>query len=115
SLEQFQKRQHSGSASAWRSRLAGIVDYPETKQVEAFISNEVMRAMKHLSQGLTEQGWPAKAVLDSEHSRAYIEVEVHKPDQLDFMYEVRLREYELPAFATPETPNLANTSEPAAT
>ena len=115
SLEQFQKRQHSGSASAWRSRLAGIVDYPETEQVQSFIANDVMRAMRHLSQGLTDQGWPAKATLDNEYFRAYIEVEVHKPDELDFMYEVRLREYERPAFATPETQDLADTPEPAAT
>lgn len=107
SLAQLQKRQHTGSADTWKKRLAGIVEYPDREQVEQFISEDVIRTMRHLSQGLTEQGWPARATLDSEHSRAYIEVEVHKADQLDFLYEVRLRELERPVFATPDIQDAA--------
>ena len=49
---------------------------------------------------LVEQGWPTKAERDPENGRVYLEI--HKPDQLDFIYEVRLREYLRPDFAYPE-------------
>ena len=103
SLEQQRQRMASSSAVAWKKRLAGIVDYPDQDQVKTYITDEVMAAMKRLAQGLDEQGWPAKVTLDRDPCRAYLEVEVHKPDQLDFLYEVRLRGYEKPAFAAPST------------
>lgn len=101
-LEQLQARQGNQARSTWKKRLSGIVDYPDKDSVSRFISEDVTRAMRHLSQGLIEEGWPARASFDEELVRAYIEVEVHKPDQLDFLYEIRLREYERPAFASNE-------------
>jgi len=59
-----------------------------------------MPAMQRLSDALVEQGWPTKAERDPENGRVYLEI--HKPDQLDFIYEVRLREYLRPDFAYPE-------------
>ena len=99
--QQRQNRSTSSTASAWRKRLAGIVDYPDQEHVTTFITQDVMGAMKRVAQGLNEEGWPAKVVLESDPCRAYLEVEVHKPDQLDYSYEVRLRGYETPAFASP--------------
>ncbi len=101
--QQRQTRQTGGSSAAWKKRLAGIVDYPDRDHVQAYISGEVMGAMKHLAQGLDDQGWPARVILESDPYRVYLAVEVHKPDQLDFQYEVRLREYEMPAFASPSS------------
>lgn len=100
-LQQLHTRTSTNTRSTWKKRLAGIVDYPDRDSVQQFITQDALAAMRSLAQGLTERGWPARAYLDDELIRAVIEVEVHKPDQLDFLYEVRLREYELPAFATP--------------
>ncbi len=99
--QQKQHRPTGGPVNAWKKRLAGIVDYPDLNHVKTYITEDVMSTMKRLAQGLDEQGWPPKAVLESDSCRAYLEVEVHKPDQLDFLYEVRLRDYEMPAFASP--------------
>lgn len=101
--QQTQQRPTSGPSSAWKKRLADIVDYPDLTQVETFIQKNVISAMKHLGQGLDEKGWPATVTLQSDPCRATLDVEVHKPDELDFMYEVRLRAYELPAFASSES------------
>ena len=87
-------------AANWKKRLAGIVNFPDRNNVEGFIDKTVMPGMQRLSQSLIEQGWPAEAKLDTEHGRAYLEI--NKPDQLDFIYEVRLREYSRPTFAYPE-------------
>ena len=84
----------------WKKRLAGIVNFPDRTAVEGFINKTVMPAMQRLSDALVEQGWPTKAERDPENGRVYLEI--HKPDQLDFIYEVRLREYLRPDFAYPE-------------
>src|SRR5699024_7443184 len=81
-LEHLNARHTAVASSAWKKRLAGIVDYPDKESVRDYIRNDVMRAMRHLSYGLAEQGWPATTNYDEELVRAYIEVEVHKPDQL---------------------------------
>ena len=107
SMEQLSKRQPADSVRAWKKRLVGIVDYPEKKNVVNYINNDVLNAMRHLAQSLSEEGWPARAHCEDDPCRAYLEVEVHKPDQLDYLYEVRLREYERPAFA-----NSTNDTEP---
>ncbi|GAA6132854.1 BCCT family transporter [Halopseudomonas sabulinigri] len=84
-------------AANWKKRLAGIVNFPNRADVEGFINKTVLPGMQRLSQNLVEQGWPAEAKLDTEHGRAY--VEIVKPGELDFIYEVRLREYTRPSFA----------------
>ena len=111
SLEQQRQRLAGSSSSAWKKRLAGIVDYPVEEQVKGYITRDVVNAMRHLAQGLDEQGWPAKVMVESDPCRAYLEVEVHKADELDFLYEVRLRGYETPAFAgpSPDSPVAAAT------
>src|SRR5690606_36703129 len=57
------------------------------------------------ARGLQAQSWPAKVHYDEEHTRAYMEV---VSDQLDFLYEIRVREYLRPAFAHPETSETAD-------
>src|SRR5699024_2999001 len=110
-LDQLHARGSGTSDAAWKKRLAGIVDYPEKDTVKDFIVNDVTRAMNRLAQGLTEQNWPARVSTDDDPCRVFLEVEVHKPDQLDFLYEIRLREYELPAFANPSDTLAPETTE----
>ncbi|MBP76594.1 MAG: hypothetical protein CMK85_09355 [Pseudomonadales bacterium] len=87
-------------AANWKKRLASIVNFPDRAAVEGFIHNTAMPAMQRLSQALVAQGWPAEAALDADNGRAYLQIS--KPDQLDFVYEIRLREYLRPDFAYPE-------------
>lgn len=94
-----------GGPALWRKRLAGIVSYPEKDEVEQFIKGTALTAMIRVAKGLQAQSWPAKVHYDEEHTRAYLEV---VSDQLDFLYEIRLREYLRPAFAHPETSETAD-------
>ncbi|MFA5677420.1 MAG: BCCT family transporter [Pseudomonas sp.] len=103
----LQANRNSGQGSAlWKKRLAGIVNYPEKAEVEHFIKDTALTAMIRLAKGLQAQSWPAEVHYDEEHSRAYLEVVV--PDQLDFLYEIRLRDYLRPAFAHPEVEETAD-------
>ena len=84
----------------WKKRLADLVDFPEREEVSAFIGKQVLGSMTHVQKELAEQGWPAEVIYDEDHDRAYLEV--IRPDQLDFIYEIRLCEYARPDFAYPE-------------
>ncbi len=84
----------------WKKRLAGMLHFASREQIESFISGTAMKAMQQVSRGLQEQGWPASVSFDQEHCRVYLEVS--RDDELDFIYDIRLRDYARPSFAFPE-------------
>lgn len=86
----------------WKKRLAGLVNFPSRDEVEAFVSTTVIKGMRRVQRELTEQGWSAEVEVDEANSRVYLEV--IKEDQLDFIYEIRLVGYAMPAFALMEQP-----------
>ncbi len=96
----MQARTPTASPAQWKKRVTGILNFPKRPEVEKFISVDVMQSMERLARNLVEQGWPAETHYDDELVRAYIEVV--KPDQTDFIYEIRLREYATPNYAFPE-------------
>jgi choline/glycine/proline betaine transport protein len=49
---------------------------------------------------MVEQGWNADVQADTEHGRVYIEIV--KEGELDFIYDIRMREYARPSFAFPQ-------------
>ncbi len=87
----------------WKKRLAGLVTFPSREEVEGFMASTVLKGMRRVQRGLAEQGWPAEVQVDEAHSRLYLEV--IKDDQLDFVYEIRLISYAMPAFAQPQSPD----------
>lgn len=94
-------RSPSGSATnLWKKRLSSIINFPEREEVERFVSVTVTEAMERLARNLASEGWPAEAHYDPELVRAWIEVV--KPGQTDFLYEIRMREYARPTYAFPE-------------
>jgi choline/glycine/proline betaine transport protein len=109
-LHHMQAARYSGgnATTMWKKRLASIVNFPDREKVEQFISGTVINAMKDLQQSLVKQEWPTEVEYDRDNGRAYIEV--IKPGQVNFLYEIRLREYTRPSFAFPEM-NRTNTPE----
>jgi len=87
----------------WKKRLAGMVSFPSREDVEGFMSTTVLKAMRRVQRELGGQGWAAKVHTDEAHSRLYLEV--IKVDQVDFIYEIRLVGYAMPAFALSEGPD----------
>jgi choline/glycine/proline betaine transport protein len=92
---------HGGHRSVrpggWRKRLAGLIEFPSRGEVEGFIAARGLEAMRIVGNELRDRGWPAEVRLDEANQRAYIEV--LRPGQVDFIYELRLRGHTRPAFA----------------
>ena len=84
----------------WKKRLANLVDFPSRTDVENFIRHTVMSSMKRVEQELEEQGWNAEVIFDEQNHRAHFEV--IQEGKLEFIYEVRLRGYDMPDFDFPE-------------
>ncbi|MCB2428026.1 BCCT family transporter [Methylophaga pinxianii] len=84
----------------WKKRLAGLIHYPEYQQVADFIKTVAYPAMQNVESVLLEKGWPVKVFFDDTQHRAYIEVV--REDELDFIYEIRMRGYAMPTFAYPQ-------------
>lgn len=84
---------------AWQNRLSGLVGFADKDKVWNYITGTVHPALNKLQVALVEKRWPAEVTLDDANSRVYIEVK--QEDHIDFFYEVRLREHELPDYAYP--------------
>lgn len=84
----------------WKKRLAGLIHYPDYRQVTAFIKATVHPAMQNVETVLREKGWPVNVFFDGTQHRAYIEV--IRNEELDFIYEIRMRGYAMPTFAYPQ-------------
>jgi choline/glycine/proline betaine transport protein len=84
----------------WKKRLSSLLSFPDYLQVSAFIRDKVYPAMQHVETELKNQGWPVVVFFDDTQHRAYIEV--IRENELDFIYEVRMRGYSVPTFAYPE-------------
>ncbi|GHX87100.1 BCCT transporter [Vibrio cholerae] len=101
SQQQYMQSQQSSSTGVgkglWKKRLANLVDFPDRSDVEKFISVTVLNSMKRVEQELEEQDWEAEVRFDEELCRAHFEV--FKEGQVEFIYEIRLRGYDLPEFA----------------
>lgn len=88
------------SSKVWKQRLASLIDFPTRTQVEQFIMNTVLPSLKQVEKELKAQDWPAKVFVDEDQHR--VRIEVFKADQIEFIYEIRLRNYTLPGYAYPE-------------
>jgi len=84
------------TGSQWKHRLAAIVEFPGKKEVEMFIKNTAMNAMREVEQELKAKGWDATAEFDSENQRSHLQV--HREHHVDFIYDVRLTEHPMPGF-----------------
>lgn len=84
----------------WKRRLAGLVNFPDREQVEAFVATTVTKAMRRVQRELEKQGWSAQVHKDEANARIYLEV--IKEGQVDFIYEIRMLSHVLPNYAFPE-------------
>jgi choline/glycine/proline betaine transport protein len=87
----------------WRRRLHGLVTFPNRERVLEFITTTVSKAMHRVERELVKEGWLAEVHTDEENQRIYLEV--IKDEQVDFIYEIRLLEHDLPDYAAKEMPD----------
>ena len=89
-----------GGPGMWKRRLSELVDFPGHQPVAQFISETGWQSMLKVQHALQAQDWPAEVNYDEANYRVHLEV--NKPGQVEFIYEIRLRGYALPDFAYPE-------------
>ncbi|PYE32314.1 choline/glycine/proline betaine transport protein [Idiomarina fontislapidosi] len=80
----------------WKKRLRGLVKFPQQNEVKEFIYGRASEALEKVKSELQSQDWPAQFTKDEEHDRIMLTVE--REGDLDFAYEIRLREYSMPQF-----------------
>lgn len=81
----------------WKKRLAGMVDFPSYESVTEFIEGPVQKCLQQVRDELAGQKWEAEVQFDKENCRSVLTVEHN--DDVQFVYEVRRRGYQRPAFA----------------
>jgi choline/glycine/proline betaine transport protein len=84
----------------WRQRLRTIVHQPRRQEVLSFIDTVVVPALDEVAQELRRQDLDAR-LQRGEDGRVW--VEVRHGEEIDFLYSVRPRAYEPPAFALRDT------------
>jgi len=81
----------------WKGRLKELINFPKKDVVEHFIKNDVYNSMKKIKKELKDSNWNCEIEYDEEYVRAIISI--YKDEHVNFNYEVRLREYDMPDFA----------------
>ena len=81
---------------SWQRRLRNIAYFPKRSQVKRFMSEVILPAMKMVEAELEKQTTPS-CTDDSAEDRLHFEVNLG--NELNFVYEVRLRAYLQPTFA----------------
>ena len=84
------------TGSQWKHRLAAMVEFPARQDVATYIQGTVMEAMREVENELKARGWSATAEFDSENERSHLLV--HRENEVDFVYDIRLTEHAMPGF-----------------
>lgn len=81
---------------SWQRRLRKIAYFPKRNQVKRFMAEVIEPAMQSVVAELSKQGTEA-AIHSDRNDRVTLEVQFS--DNLNFLYEIRLRDYLTPSFA----------------
>lgn len=81
----------------WKGRLNELINFPKKEAVEEFIKINIYNSMKKVQNELKKSTWLCDVEYDEEYTRAIIII--YKDETINFYYEVRLREYEMPNFS----------------
>lgn len=84
----------------WRSRLKGLLSFPDADKVRAFIAEDAAAALEEVKAELVRLGWKASIGQDCAPDRIWIEIQ-HQ-DFVDFVYEIRRTKHPLPDFMAHE-------------
>ncbi|MBP2281190.1 choline/glycine/proline betaine transport protein [Psychrobacter sp. PL15] len=89
---------HLLKPSAWRERIDYMTDKPTRDKVLAYIKGVVMPSMVEVSEKFVETGWTTHVNYDAVNDRAVLELQ--RGDDVEFWYEVRLSEHDVPDYYT---------------
>lgn len=87
---------HLLAPSSWRDRIDYLTKQPTKEEVLVYIKNTIEPAMQEVASKFMDSGWEASAEFDEVNSRANLELK--RGDEVDFWYEVRLGQHEIPGY-----------------
>ena len=87
---------HLLNPGSWRDHLDYLTDQPTKTEVLTYIQQVVKPAMEQVSERLTQKGWATDVAYDEVNSRVYLDLK--RGEDVDFWYEVRLAEHEIPDY-----------------
>ncbi|MGP5201521.1 BCCT family transporter [Psychrobacter aquimaris] len=94
---------HLLKPSAWRERIDYMTDKPTRDKVLSYIKEVIMPSMMEVSSKFAETGWTTEVNYDAVNNRAVLELQ--RGDDVEFWYEVRLSEHEIPDYYTEDMAN----------
>lgn len=94
---------HGKISGTWQARLSRLVEFPTFDQAKKFVDEDVIKAMQIVKDELNTHYWNVDIIHNKEGSFATFRAE-HSGD-MDFIYEVRIRRYDTPTFAFPDSIN----------
>jgi len=97
---------HGKVSGTWKNRLTRLIEFPIPSETKRYINEDVISAMKEVEEELEKHAWNVEVSSDSENGNSILTVE-HDGD-LDFIYEVRFRRYDMPTYAFPSAMNPTN-------
>jgi len=83
------------SDDQWRDRLENLNNLPRARVVQRFIDTTCRQALRDVENELVSQGFDARFT----NSSNGIKLQIMHGEEIDFIYEVRLRKFEKPSFA----------------
>ncbi len=94
---------HGKISGTWQARLSRIIEFPTVEQTKEFVNTEVVAAMESVKKELNTHYWNVDITHDAKKGVLSFNAE-HSGD-MDFTYEVRVRSYDSPTFAFPDSVN----------
>lgn len=80
----------------WRSRLKGLVSYPDEARVDEYLQSTAVRALNQVKDELSQLGWQAMVVEDLDNHRLWLAI--NREEFVDFWYEIRRVNLPIPKF-----------------
>ncbi|WP_131669042.1 BCCT family transporter [Psychrobacter pygoscelis] len=87
---------HLMQPDAWRERIDYLTHQPYKEEVLTYIKQVVMPAMQEVSVKFADKGWEPSVNYDDVNDRVILELQ--RGEDVEFWYEVRLAEHEIPDY-----------------
>lgn len=87
---------HLLKLDAWRDRIDYMTNQPTREKVLNYIKGTVLTSMNEVAEKFAETGWLPDVNYDEINNRAVLEL--RRGDSVEFWYEVRLSEYDVPNY-----------------
>lgn len=94
---------HLLKLDAWRDRIDYMTQQPTREKVLNYIKGTVVSSMNEVSEKFAETGWLPDVNYDEINNRAVLEL--RSGDNVEFWYEVRLSEHDIPDYYTEDMAN----------